>query len=182
MSDQTEEIIRPLRDTDWPDVKAIQAAAFPPEACEDIATFACHAALSPSTCFTAEVDHRVVAYLLAHPWQSTLAPPINTLYSALPPDCDALFIHDLAVHPDARGTGLARRMVETLLHTPAASTLPMATLVSVQDTARFWERFGFEITASWPKELHERMQTMFPNGNFVLMHRRAEGKIQPATS
>ncbi|WP_115766709.1 GNAT family N-acetyltransferase [Massilia oculi] len=64
------------------------------------------------------------------------------------PDADTLYLHDLAVDPRALGRGLARALVEHLLDLGRGLDLPHAALVSVQDSTRFWNGFGFEARAT----------------------------------
>ncbi len=45
---------------------------------------------------------RVVGYGLAYPWRSDDVPPLDHLLSTIPPDADCLFLHDVAILPEAR--------------------------------------------------------------------------------
>ncbi|WP_259043780.1 GNAT family N-acetyltransferase [Chromobacterium alkanivorans] len=66
----------------------------------------------------------------------------------LSPDAaDTLFIHDLALHPDARGHGLGPRLVQTVLGQGRRRGLRQARLVAVQGAARYWRRFGYQACA-----------------------------------
>ncbi|RIY00302.1 GNAT family N-acetyltransferase [Aureimonas flava] len=83
----------------------------------------------------------LAAYAVAYPVRRFAPPPLDTVLGALPPDADALYIHDVALAPEWRGRGLAEPAIRRLL--AAAAPLGAATLVSVYGTWPFWARFGF---------------------------------------
>lgn len=105
--------------------------------------------LYPSGCFSlADPDGAVRGYLFAYPWRGESAPALNTVIAALPSDADRLYLHDLALHPEARGGGWTRPMVEQLAARAGAEGWPMVALVAVNDAAGFWGRLGFDVVDS----------------------------------
>ena len=101
-------------------------------------------ALYPRGCFVlAAPDGPPRGYLIAYPWQADAAPMLNTRIEALPADAAVLYLHDLAIHPDARGGGRTGAIVETLVDQAHADGWPAIALVAVNDAAGFWERHGF---------------------------------------
>lgn len=65
-------------------------------------------------------------------WISAYRPP------AAP---DRLFVWQVAVHPDARGEGLALRMLEALLARPAAAGATMLSTTVTEDNRASWALF-----------------------------------------
>ncbi len=87
---------------------------------------------------------RVVGYGLAHPWRLDDAPALDTLLArAQAPDC--LFLHDVALLPEARGRGAARAFVRHAAETARAHGLASLALVSVYGTVPVWARLGFAV-------------------------------------
>jgi len=105
--------------------------------------------LNPSGCFVlANADGEPRGYLVAYPWPAEAAPALNTLIEAIPEDASVMYLHDLALHPDVRGGGWTRAVVEHLADQARASGWPALALVAVNDAAAFWERRGFTVRDS----------------------------------
>lgn len=103
-------------------------------------------ALNPSGCFVlAEGGGAPKGYLVAYPWRADAAPTLNTLIEAIPEDAAVMYLHDLALHPDARGGGHTGVVVERLAAEARAAGWPAVTLVAVNAAAPFWARHGFEV-------------------------------------
>lgn len=101
-------------------------------------------ALNPSGCFVlASEDEAPRGYLVAYPWRARSAPKLNVLIEAIPPDAQVLYLHDLALHPDVRGGGWSRPIVQRLASDARAAGWPALALVAVNDAAPFWARHGF---------------------------------------
>jgi len=107
-----------------------------PDYPEDPAVFAERLALFPAGCFM----FGAVGYLIAHPWMLASPPQLNTLLGALPAAPDTMFVHDLALLPEARGRGHAGEAVALILR--VAGPLELS-LVSVGLASGFWRRYGF---------------------------------------
>lgn len=126
-------------------VAAIARLGFP-DHFEDRACFAERLALHPRGCFALEAaDESLAGYLIAYPWTANAAPPLNTLVGALPAKPEVLYLHDLALHPDWRGRGFTRPIVERLVEDARAEGWPALALVAVNDAAGFWRGLGFEV-------------------------------------
>lgn len=138
---------RPMTEGDLDGVVAVARVAFPNHP-EDRPCFAERLALNPSGCFVLADDEAVKGYLVAYPWTPDSAPALNALIGAIPADAAVLYLHDLALHPDARGGGHARPIVERLAAQARADGWPAVALVAVNDAAPFWSRLGFEVRRS----------------------------------
>lgn len=115
-----------------------------PDHFEDRACFQNRLALYPRGCFVlAEGEGPAKGYLIAYPWRADAAPPLNTVIEGLPADPALIYLHDLALHPDARGGGVTGAIVERLAEQAAEDGWPAIALVAVNDAAAFWARHGF---------------------------------------
>ncbi|WP_439470912.1 GNAT family N-acetyltransferase [Brevundimonas sp.] len=103
-------------------------------------------ALNPSGCFVlADGAGEPRGYMVAYPWGSDSAPALNTLIEAIPDDATVMYLHDMALHPDARGGGYPGKAVELLAEAARATGWPALALVAVNDAAPFWARHGFVV-------------------------------------
>lgn len=135
---------RPMIPADLPEVLAL-AGLLHPGYPESAAVFADRLALAPGFC-------RMLpgfGYAIAHPWAGTAPPPLDTVLGALPAAPDRLHLHDIALHPAARGRGQAAAVVASLLAGAAAAGLGRAGLLALPGKADYWARLGFRPTA-WP--------------------------------
>ena len=82
------------------------------------------------------------AYLIAMPirW-----PHLPALDSEPTPerDADTLYVHDMALHPRARGAGLAARLMDSVLQAARQQGLRQAALIAIQGSEGFWQTQGF---------------------------------------
>lgn len=99
--------------------------------------------LFPGGCLSLESRGTVVGYCYSHPWTRGSVPSLNTLLRALPATPTTYFIHDVAVHPDRRGQGLAQSAGPLLCAISRGARLTHLSLVSVHGTQAFWQRLGF---------------------------------------
>lgn len=135
--------LRPLHEADATALLAVQALAYPPSHHESWAVLGRRLQLWPQGCWGAEGDAGLCAYVISHPWQQGRPVPLHGVLESLPARPDAYHLHDLALHPDARGRGVAAQLVEAVLRQAAAAGLDTLTLVAVQGSRPFWERMGF---------------------------------------
>lgn len=138
--------LRLLREEDLPAVQAVQIACYGADFVEAQALIQRRLRAAPDTHWVAELAGQVQAYLCAH---AALRGQTTALHDdfapAAPPD--TLYLHDLAVHPQAHGTGLGPRLVRHALIHARQRGWQHAALVSVQDSRTFWESMGFEACA-----------------------------------
>ena len=105
---------RPMRADDLEAVVEIARLSFP-DHFEDRACFQNRLALYPRGCFVlAAAEGAVRGYLIAYPWRADAAPPLNTVIEGLPAEAEVIYLHDLALHPEARGGGVTPEIVERL--------------------------------------------------------------------
>jgi GNAT superfamily N-acetyltransferase len=123
-------------------VVAVAATAFPGHF-ERRACFEERLALFPQGCFALAGGDAVRGYLIAYPWPFGAIPPLDSLLGALPEGRESLYLHDLALHPQVRGQGYARPVMERLVDDARAMGCRRIALVSVNDTLSFWRGLGF---------------------------------------
>ena len=102
--------------------------------------FAERLALCPEGC---HVLGNLDGYIISHPWTLGSPPPLDTLLGALPAQPDTWYIHDLALHERARGTGAAPAIVAHIATLAQARALPTMSLIAVGRSHGFWSRQGF---------------------------------------
>ncbi|MGF7155632.1 GNAT family N-acetyltransferase [Novosphingobium gossypii] len=136
-----------MQPTDIDGVVQVAAACFP-DHFENRACFEERLALYPGGCFVLGRGDAVKGYLIAYPWPFGAIPPLNTLLGALPDARDAFYLHDLALHPEARGGGHARPALERLAAALREAGATRIALVSVNDSLAFWQGMGFAPVAA----------------------------------
>jgi len=110
---------------------------------EDDAVFAERLRLYPAGCHVLVRGDGIAAYVVSHPWHG--APPaLNSLLGGLPARPSTFYIHDLALAPEARGTGAGSEIVAWLATHAREIGAPGLSLIAVNDSAEFWRRHGFE--------------------------------------
>ncbi|MGX5732745.1 GNAT family N-acetyltransferase [Bosea thiooxidans] len=116
---------------------------------EDEAVFAERLRLAPEGCHVlANQGGTLLGYLVSHPWPAGAVPALNSLLGEIPPGTINWYIHDLALLPEARGGGVAARIVARIIEHATRTGCTSLALVAVNDSAGFWRRQGF-------REVHE---------------------------
>lgn len=134
---------RPMRADDVDAVAAVAAVAFP-DHFEDRACFEERLALFPAGCFVLASTAAVKGYLIAYPWPLGEIPPLNSPLGRLPEERAALYLHDLALGPAMRGLGHVRPILAQLGEVARTCGARRIALVSVNESASFWQRMGFQ--------------------------------------
>jgi GNAT superfamily N-acetyltransferase len=132
-----------------PDLDAVQRIAdlVHPDLPERPEIFAEKLALFAEGCLVLARETELVGYAFAHPWHLKQVPPLDTLLHALPPAPECLFVHDVAVLPEARGHGAAAMLVAILTRVAKKNDLPRLALVSVYGSDVLWSAQGFKPAA-----------------------------------
>lgn len=145
--------LRPMLPADLDAVLRIQAACYPAAMQEPAAVVAARMTAAHGTCLVGSHEGVVRGYLFAYPSRLGLVTDLNAPFtvSARP---DTLYLHDLAIAPDALGRGLARALVDEALRLSRMLGLAHAALVSVQDSAHFWRALGWRAASTHDAGLH----------------------------
>jgi GNAT superfamily N-acetyltransferase len=111
---------------------------------EDRAVFEERLALFPPGMFVLATAQEVIGYAVSHPW-SNQPPDLNTLIRRIPPEPVALYIHDVALLPEARGEGHALLVLTAMRQTARRLNIQRMMLVAVGASRSFWQHRGFEV-------------------------------------
>ncbi|MEM9235026.1 MAG: GNAT family N-acetyltransferase [Pseudomonadota bacterium] len=133
---------RPMEKADVPDVIQVAAQIHTdyPEADE---IFMERQGLFPAGCLIFSHGGSTAGYLLSHPWHFAQPPELDTLLQDIPAAPTTYYIHDLALLPDARGTGAAHKAVEAACTIAVHESLATISLVAVGGSNPFWKAMGF---------------------------------------
>ena len=138
---------RPMTPADLDAVATIAVLGFP-DHFEGRDCFENRLGLWPRGSFVlAGEDDAPKGYLVAYPWRADAAPTLNTCIAAIPGEATVMYLHDLALHPDARGGGHTAEIVERLAEQAKADGWPALALVAVNDAAGFWAKHGFSVVS-----------------------------------
>lgn len=99
----------------------------------------------PDTAWVAVDSSGVFAYLVCYRSACGRVTPLGATFEASP-NPDSLYIHDLAVG-GAAGSGIGAGLVRHAWDAALADGLRYSSLVSVQNSQAFWERFGYRRTS-----------------------------------
>lgn len=142
--------IREMTESDLPAMLTLQATCFPELPPESETSLKAKLLASPKTCFVATIQERLMGYLITHPWISDLPPLLNTPTCVIPNNADCLYIHDLSVHPEARGTGASKALLQCFFDCTRQYPYTLSALIAVQNSSGFWEKYGYEIQTPTP--------------------------------
>lgn len=164
--------IRQLQHSDCQSVLAIQSACYPEHLIESPEALLAKCTLSPESCWLAEHDGVAIGYLFSHPWHDKSPPALDHPLTALPANADTFFLHDLAIHPIARGKGIAQDLLQQAMIWAKKQNLHKAMLVAVQGSQSFWQRHGFDQHLASP-ELQIKLADYGAGAACLLAHRLA---------
>ncbi len=132
-----------MRDGDLGGVAGIAAAVHPAYP-EDLAVFEERLTLHPAGCHVLiDANDALVGYVLSHPWLFGAPPALNVRLGRLPERPDTYYLHDIALLPLARGSGLANGMARSIVYEARAAGFPNVSLVAVNNSQAFWAKHGF---------------------------------------
>ncbi|KQM97029.1 GCN5 family acetyltransferase [Sphingobium sp. Leaf26] len=133
---------RPMVAADIPAVAAISDAVHG-DYTEQAAVYVERLQLYPAGCWLLERDGQAIGYLISHPWAGRRPPPLNRPIQALPEPADHYYLHDLALLPDARGSGAAQAAIGIVQDQARRAGYVRIALTAVNGADAFWTRNGF---------------------------------------
>lgn len=160
----TEATIHPLQPAHLAALLAIQAACHGPACREGAAVMARRLNAAPDTVWGASTPAGTLqAYLLACVAPAGRLVPLHGDFDAPSAAADTLYLHDLAVHPQAAGRGLGPALVRYALDTAARRGLRRAALVALPGALGFWQRLGWA-PATAPDAATARLLAAYGDG------------------
>lgn len=131
-----------INENAWVEIVNIQDKAYAGILPEDAHVLKSKWLSSPKTCAVyLGLNNSISAYLLAHPWSGEIPPKLNEI--SVITGNEYLYLHDLALAEEARGKGIAKKLVENLIDTAKTQGFKKILLVAVQHSGGFWGKFGF---------------------------------------
>ncbi len=148
----SELVIRNMEESDLDQIMRVQEDCYTEVEPESRSSLQSKIQLSADTCWVAEVNGEISAYLICHPWIAGSIPPLDAQISALPDNTNLFYFHDLAVSPRGQGQGLGRSLVGEALSFAKSTKFERAALIAVQESSSFWGKFGFVPSSSLTAE------------------------------
>lgn len=140
--------IRTATPEDISQILRIQARCYQPDFLEAAQAFASKIQASPQTCWLVHRGQHIAAYLVSVPVDRHTFPALDAATFQLSPSPELLYWHDMAVHPDFRGDGIAARLASHALQQAKQLGFKQLGLIAVQDSSSYWHKHGFNITDS----------------------------------
>lgn len=165
---QTSAHIRPMSPSDLDAVMGIQAACHQPNYHEPREAFANKLAMAPDCAWVAEHHAQVCAYLWCLPIDEDHLPMLHASNWQAPQRPRWLYLHDLAVTPEARGTGAGQRLIAQAAALAQRLTLEGLALVAVGDSLAYWQRRGFHAMAAKHPSLARSLSSFGSNAQFMI--------------
>jgi len=139
--------IESIEESMWDEILRLQSEVYHQIEPESLETLKSKWISTPSCCFVYQSEGEVMAYLLAHAWDSQTPPK---LFQPLPSTTHGkyLFLHDLSVAKQLSGLGVGTKMVNHLLDVAKAEGFGEIRLVAIQNSVPFWSRMGFQVVAN----------------------------------
>ncbi len=128
---------------DMESILTIQALCYYAIEPENEVSMASKIMTSPDTCFVANNNREILGYLLAIPALLGEPPTLNDQTQSLDKTANCLYLHDLAIHPDARGKGIAKLLLDQFMNIVHEKFYNAISLVSIQNSVDFWKKQGF---------------------------------------
>lgn len=135
--------LRLMHAEDLPEIMDIQLEIYSNELQESPETVAQRLAQVPDLAIVAEDQHGICGYLFSYRSQRGAITPLDGAFVE-PTHSDCLYLHDLGVAPRASKRGIGPSLVKHKLQMARQAGLQHCSLVSVQDSAPFWQRMGFQ--------------------------------------
>ena len=171
--DRTVKYWRPMKQSDLADVCRI-ASLCHPDFPEEDAVLEEKFNLSPLSCFILSDNESstasVFGYCLAHPYKLNSIPALDRLLHKLPEKCDTLYIHDLALLPEAQGGGNGKKAVELLFNVAEREKFGTLSLVAVHGSQVFWQKNGFKL-AEVSEMLKQKLLTYSEDARYMVCQR-----------
>lgn len=121
------------------DIAAVVHVDYP----ERVEIFAERLALFAPGCRIAMIDGTPVGYSVTHPGLDRKPPALDCLLGALPERPEVFYLHDIALLPAARGSGLGGRALDEAEATARSLGLGVLALTSTPPARGYWLKRGF---------------------------------------
>lgn len=157
---------RSMTSADLPGIKRVADVVhqdFP----ESDAVFEERLRLYAAGCFVLCDDKPIAGYVVSHPWRYRKPPALNSLLQTIPCDADTYYVHDIALHGDARRSGSASEIVRILVKHAREHSFPNLSLIAVSGSSRFWQRHGFAVVSD--ADIDEKLVSYGSDARFMTL-------------
>jgi len=163
-ADSNNPVWRPASAIDLDIIEQI-ARAVHPDLPERREVFAEKLSLFPDGCLALARREEVMGYGLAHCWAFGSVPPLDAFLEKAPDRADCLYIHDVALLPEARGIGSGGHYVRLMVECARKIGVDFLALVSVYNNQPFWAKRGFEVVSA--PELSAKLRGYGPTARYM---------------
>ena len=98
--------------------------------------------LFPQGCWVAMLDNEMVGYTMAFPALLKFPPSLNEFLGGIVDNPDCLYWHDIGILPKARGYGLGKMAMDTIINTARDCGLGILAGISVNNSSEYWKSLG----------------------------------------
>lgn len=109
-----------------------------------------------------------LAYAVSLPVCEATLPALDAPHCERPATPTLLYLHDMAVAPEARSLGLAARLLARLQQSAQALGLARLGLVAVQGSVPYWQRQGFVEPAGLSAPLAAKLASFGAEARFLV--------------
>ena len=117
-------------------------------------------------CLVLDVHGTVLGYGISHPWMLHSIPPLDAFLKCIPTGPECLYVHDVAILPEARGQFLTRALCAIYEELAKRSGITRMALVSVYGTAPLWAESGFAVVDDL--SLNEKLVSYGPTARYMI--------------
>lgn len=150
-------LIHPLTLNDLPELLAIQSVCYGDGFHESAQAFRAKLEASPDTHWLCRRDGQALGYLVALPVAAGQLPPLNAPQVAKAEAAEWLYVHDMAILPEARSLGLGKRFMAEAERVVMETGLRGLALVAVQGAEGYWAKLGFCTKTETSAELAQKL-------------------------
>lgn len=138
-------------------VLAVQSACYPPFFHESAAAFRAKLEASPDTHWLCRREGTALGYLVTLPVAEGKLPALDADAVATVDTPEWLYVHDLAVLPEARSLGLGKRFMAEAERVAREKGLRGLALVAVEAAEGYWANLGFQPVKTVSVELAAKL-------------------------
>ncbi|HEY0956088.1 MAG TPA: GNAT family N-acetyltransferase [Roseateles sp.] len=112
-------------------------------------------------------DGEPLAYAVSLPVCEATLPALDAPHCERPASPTLLYLHDMAVAPEARSLGLAARLLARLADSARTLGLREMGLVAVQGSVPYWQRQGFAEPAALSDAVRSKLASFGADARFL---------------
>lgn len=153
--------IRLARARDVPEILRIQALCYNSIEPEKAQAYHNKLEQAPDCAFVIVDRQQLLAYLFSVPVMLDNPPGLDSHHYCVPQHADCLYLHDLAIDPAARGSGLSKPLLQRYFSKAEALQVQHLSLIAIQQSEAFWQRYGFHTrhAISQDQQLQQKLRS-----------------------